>query len=196
MPVPTIDRPVSALRQRMMEDMAMRGLRSDTQHQYIRFVRSFAAFLRQPPDTATAEDIRRFQVHQRESGVQPPTINCSVSALRFFFTVTLDRPDLSRRLVLARYPRKLPAVLSVEEVGRLLEAAPGIKYKAILGTAYGAVTLAPHEFIRRFLLHVLPHGFHRIRHYGLLASSARKTHIAQARELLAVAPPPEIVTSP
>ena len=138
MPVPTIDRPVSALRQRMMEDMAMRGLRSDTQHEYIRFVRSFAAFLRQPPDTATAEDIRRFQVHQRESGVQPPTINCSVSALRFFFTVTLDRPDLSRRLVLARYPRKLPAVLSVEEVGRLLEAAPGVKYKAILGTAYGA----------------------------------------------------------
>src|ERR1700693_1338261 len=138
MPAPTIDRPVSALRQRMIEDMAMRGLRSDTQHEYIRFVRSFAAFLRQPPDTATAEDIRRFQVHQRESGVQPPTINCSVSALRFFFTVTLDRPDLSRRLVLARYPRKLPAVLSVEEVGRLLEAAPGIKYKDILGTAYGA----------------------------------------------------------
>src|ERR1700735_675342 len=138
MPVPTIDRPVSALRQRMMEDMAMRGLRSDTQHEYIRFVRSFAAFLGRPPDTATAEDIRRFQVHQRESGVQPPTINCSVSALRFFFTVTLDRPDLSRRLVLARYPRKLPTVLSVEEVRQLLEAAPGIKYNAILGTAYGA----------------------------------------------------------
>src|SRR5271168_2004592 len=138
MPVPTNDRPVSALRQRMIEDMATRDPQSDTQHDYIRFVRSFAAFLGQPPDTATAEDIRRFQVHQRESGVQPPTINCSVSALRFFFTVTLDRSDLSRRLVLARYPRKLPAVLSVEEVGRLLEGAPGIKYKAILGTAYGA----------------------------------------------------------
>jgi site-specific recombinase XerD len=138
MPVSTIERPVSALRQRMLEDMAMRGLRSDTQHDYIRLVRSFAAFLGRSPDTATAEDIRRFQVHQRESGVQPPTINCSVSALRFLFTITLDRPDLSRRLVLARYPRKLPAVLSVEEVGRLLEASPGIKYKAILGTAYGA----------------------------------------------------------
>jgi integrase/recombinase XerD len=138
MPVSAIERPVSALRQRMIEDMEMRGLRSDTQRDYIRFVRSFAAFLGRSPDTAQAEDIRRFQVHQRESGVQPPTINCSVSALRFFFTVTLDRPDLSRRLVLARFPRKLPAVLSVEEVGRLLEAAPGIKYKAILGTAYGA----------------------------------------------------------
>ena len=59
-----------------------------------------------------------------------------------------------------------------------------------------AMTLAPHEFIRRFLLHVLPHGFHRIRHYGLLASSARKANIARARELLAVAPPPEPVEVP
>src|SRR3984893_5166099 len=138
MSVSSIERPVSALRQRMLEDMAMRGLRSDTQRDYIRVVRSFAAFLGRSPDTAQAEDIRRFQVHQHESGGQPPTINCSVSALRFFFTVTLDRPDLSRRLVLARYPLKLPAVLSVEEVGQLLEAAPGPKYKAILGTAYGA----------------------------------------------------------
>ena len=125
MPVSSVERPVSALRQRMLEDMAMRGLRSHTQHDYIRFVRSFAGFLGRSPDTAQAEDIRRFQVHQREIGVQPPTINGSVSALRFFFNVTLDRPDLSRRLVLARFPRKLPAVLSVEEVGRLLEAAPG-----------------------------------------------------------------------
>src|ERR1700694_5895823 len=138
MSVSSVERPVSTLRRRMLEDMAMRGLRSDTQRDYIRFVRSFAAFLGRSPDTAQAEDIRRFQVHQRESGAQPPTINCSISALRFFFTVTLDRPDLSRRLVLARYPLKLPAVLTVEEVGRLLEAAPGIKYKAILGTAYGA----------------------------------------------------------
>src|ERR1700761_6999016 len=138
MSVSSVEQPVSALRQRMLEDMAMRGLRSATQRDYIRFVRSFAAFLKRSPDTATAEDIRRFQVYQHESGVQAPTINCSVSALRFFFTVTLDRPDLSRRLVLARSPRKLPAVLSVEEVGQLLEAAPGIKCKAALGTAYGA----------------------------------------------------------
>src|SRR6202521_1272335 len=138
MTVSSVERPVSALRQRMLEDMAMRGLRSDTQRNYISFVRDFAAFLGRAPQPAPAEDVRRFQVHQRGNGVQPPTINCSVSALRFFFTVTLDRPDLSRRLVLARYPRKLPAVLSVEEVGQLLKAAPGIKYKAILGTTYGA----------------------------------------------------------
>jgi len=138
MPQPSTQSSVSPLRQRMLEDMAMRGLREETQRDYIRFVRSFAAFLRRSPDTATAEDVRRFQVHQSESGMQPPSINSSVSALRFFFTVTLDRPDLSRRLVLVRHPRKLPNVLSVEEVGRLLEAAPGPKYKAALGTAYGA----------------------------------------------------------
>jgi integrase/recombinase XerD len=129
---------VSPLRRRMLDDMVMRGLREETQRDYIRFVRSFAAFLGRSPATATAEDVRRFQVHQAETGVQPPTVNGSVSALRFLFTVTLDRPDLSRRLVLVRQPRKLPAVLSVEEVGRLLEAAPGPKHKAALGTAYGA----------------------------------------------------------
>ena len=96
MPVSSVERPVGALRQRMLEDMAMRGLRSHTQHDRVRFVRSFAAFLGRSPDTAQAEDIRRLQVHQRESGVQPPAINGSVSALRFFFTVTLDRPMETR----------------------------------------------------------------------------------------------------
>ena len=72
MPVSSVERPVSALRQRMLEDMAMRGLRSDTQRDYVRFVRSFAAFLGRSPDAAQAEDIRRFQVHQRESGYNRP----------------------------------------------------------------------------------------------------------------------------
>ena len=70
--------------------------------------------------------------------MQPPSINNSVSALRFFFTVTLDRPDLARRLTVVREPRRLPVVLSVEEVTLLLQSAPGAKYKAALGTAYGA----------------------------------------------------------
>src|SRR5471032_694739 len=109
---------VSPLRRRMLEDMAMRGLREETQRDYIRFVRSFASFLGRPPNTATAEDIRRFQVHQAESGAQPPTINCSVSALRFFFTVTLDRPDLSRRLVLVRQRRQLAGVADQDEAPR------------------------------------------------------------------------------
>jgi integrase/recombinase XerD len=132
------DTPCTPLRQRMLDDMAMRALRSRTQHDYVRHVRTFAAFLGRSPDTATAEDVRRFQLHQHESGASAPTINGTVSALRFLFGVTLDRPDLLRRLVLVRYPRRLPEVLSVEEVGRLLEAAPGMRYRAALGVAYGA----------------------------------------------------------
>ena len=128
----------SALRERMSEDMNVRGFTEDTRRDYIRCVKRFAAFLGRSPDTATAEDLRRFQVHQTQSGMQPPGINSSVSALRFFFTVTLDRPDLSRRLAVVHQSRKLPLVLSVEEVARLLEAAPGPKYKAAFGTAYGA----------------------------------------------------------
>jgi integrase/recombinase XerD len=128
----------SALRQRMIEDMTVRGFTAKTQHDYIRSVKTFAAFLGRSPDRATAEDLRRFQVHQTQVGLQPPGINSAVAALRFFFTVTLDRPDLARRLTLVRQPRKLPLVLSLEEVTRLLEAASGPKYRAALGTAYGA----------------------------------------------------------
>src|SRR6202045_2441806 len=124
--------PVSALRARMIEDMSVRGFTEETRSNYIREVRAFAAFIRRPPDTATAEDLRRFQLHR---GMQPPSINSSVSALRFFFTVTLDRPDLARRLTVVRQPRRLPAVLSVEEITLLLQAAPGPKYKAAFATA-------------------------------------------------------------
>jgi site-specific recombinase XerD len=132
------DGSVTPLRERMQHDMVLRGLGRHTQQDYIRHVRRFAAFLRRPPDTATAEDVRRFQLHQHETGFGPPTINSTVSALRFLFTVTLGRRDLSRALVVTRYRRKLPDVLSIEEAARLLEAAPGIKYKAALGVAYGA----------------------------------------------------------
>jgi site-specific recombinase XerD len=97
-----------------------------------------AAFLGRSPDTATAEDLRRFQLHQSEAGVGTPMLNGAVSALRFFFTTTLDRPDLARRLTAVRRPCKLPEVLSPEEVTLLLEAAPGPKYKAAFSTAYAA----------------------------------------------------------
>ena len=131
-------RPASALRARMIEDMSVRGFSEKTRHDYIRNVRAFAAFTGRSPDTATAEDLRRFQLHQTQSGMQPPSINSAVSALRFLLTVTLDRPDLAGRLTVVRRPRRLPAVLSVEEVALLLQAAPGPKYKAALATAYGA----------------------------------------------------------
>ena len=138
MPQQQASTPVSPLRRRMLDDMTMRGLHEDTQRNYIASVRSFAAFLGRSPETATPEDVRRFQIHQADSGVQPPTVNNAVSGLRFLFNVTLDRPDLSRRLVLTRYAQKLPTVLNVEEVGRLLEAARGPKHRAALGVAYGA----------------------------------------------------------
>ena len=131
----TSPRPVSPLRARMIEDMTVRGFKEDTRRDYVRHVRAFAAFIGRSPDTATAEDLRLFQLHQTQSGMQPPSINSAVSALRFFFTVTLDRPDLARRLTVVRQPRRLPAVLSVEEVTLLLQAAPGAKYKAALATA-------------------------------------------------------------
>ena len=132
------DRPASVLRARMIEDMSVRGFSEKTRDDYIRNVRAFAAFIGRSPDTATAEDLRRFQLHQSQSGARPPSINSAVAALRFFFTVTLDRPDLARRLTIVREPRRLPAVLSVEEITLLLQAAPGPKYKAAFATAYGA----------------------------------------------------------
>jgi site-specific recombinase XerD len=70
--------------------------------------------------------------------VSAASVNCAIVALRFFFKVTLERADLVRRLTFVREPRKAPIVLSPEEVARLLEAAPGVKYKAALGVAYGA----------------------------------------------------------
>src|SRR6201997_531566 len=134
----TSPRPISPLRARMIEDMTVRGFKEDTRRDYVRHVRAFAAFIGRSPDTATAEDLRLFQLHQTRIGMQPPSINSAVSALRFFFTVTLDRPDLARRLTVVPYPRRIPAVLSVEEVTLLLRAATAPKYKAAFATAYGA----------------------------------------------------------
>lgn len=132
------EKPISPLRQRMTEDMAVRRFNEKTQSNYIRQVKNFAVFLGRSPDQATPEDLRRYQVHLSAAGVQPPSMNGMVAALRFFFTVTCSRPEMARHLTLVRQPRKQPVVLSQEEVGRLLQAAPGPKYKAALGVAYGA----------------------------------------------------------
>jgi site-specific recombinase XerD len=130
--------PISPLRQRMIEDMTVRKFGADTQRNYIRAVKALSEFLGRSPGSATAEDLRRFQVHQSEAGAQPPTMNSTVAALRFFFRVTLDRPEMARHLTLVRQPRKLPNVLSQEDVVRLLENASGLKYRAALSVAYGA----------------------------------------------------------
>jgi site-specific recombinase XerD len=129
---------VSPLRQRLIEDMTMRRFSRETQRNYIRDVGRFATFLGRSPDTASAEDVRRFQVEQRDAGVPVPTMNSIVSALRFFFTQTLDRPDLARKLIRTGHARKIPVVLSLDEVARLLDATTCLKHQAALSVAYGA----------------------------------------------------------
>ena len=105
------EKPIRPQRQRMIEDMTVRNFVEKTRNDYIRHVRTFTAFLGRSPDAATAEDLRRFQLHQAQSGVRPPSINGAVAALRFFFTVTLDRPEMGRHLTFVREPRKIPVVL-------------------------------------------------------------------------------------
>ena len=132
------DKPINPLRQRMIDDMTTRRFSEATQKDYVRNVRNFTAFLGRSPDTATSDDLRRFQLHMAQQQVSPWSINAAIAALRFFFTVTLERLDLVRPLRIVNEPRKAPVVLSQEEVARLLEAAPGLKYKAALSVAYGA----------------------------------------------------------
>jgi integrase/recombinase XerD len=132
------DEAISPLRRRMIEDMTIRKLAPKTQQGYIRTIKNFAAFLGRSPDTASSEDVRRFQLHLAANGAHTPVLNHTVSALRFFFRVTLKRHDMVEHTTFLREPRKLPVVLSPEEVARLLNAAPGLKYKAALSVAYGA----------------------------------------------------------
>jgi len=129
---------MSPLRRRMIEDMTIRKFAPKTQHDYVQRIKSFAAFVGRSPDTATFEDVRRYQLHLTKSGVGVATLNQTVSTLRFFFRVTLKRHDIVEHTHFVHEPRKLPVVLSPEEVARLLDAAPGLKYKAALSVAYGA----------------------------------------------------------
>jgi len=131
---------MSPLRRRMIEDMTVRGHGEKTKLDYIRAIKRFAAFLGRSPDTATAEELRAWQLHMSETNVSVSTFNQAITVLRFFFTVTCGRDDLVRNMRLRRAPQRLPVTLSPEEVARLIEAAPGpgLKYKAALSIAYGA----------------------------------------------------------
>jgi integrase/recombinase XerD len=132
------DEAMSPLRRRMIEDMTVRKLSPKTQQGYIRIIKNFAAFLGRSPDKASFEDVRRFQLHLAASGASTPIRNQTVAALRFLFRVTLRRSAIIEHTAFIHEPRKLPVVLSPEEVARLLDAAPGLKYKAALSVAYGA----------------------------------------------------------
>jgi site-specific recombinase XerD len=110
---------ISPLRQRMIEDMRMRKLGPRTQSSYIRAVRHFTGYLGRSPDTASAEDLRRYQLHCVDRGVSPITLNATITGLKFFFEVTLGRAELMARMRPVRVAHTLPVILSREEVGRL-----------------------------------------------------------------------------
>ncbi|MFY9952262.1 site-specific integrase [Bradyrhizobium sp.] len=112
------DEAMSPLRRRMIEDMTIRKLAPKTQQGYIRVIKDFAAFLGRSPDTASFEDVRRFQLHLAANGGHIPIVNHNVAALRFFFRITLRRSDIIEHTTFLHEPRKLPVVLSSEEVAR------------------------------------------------------------------------------
>jgi len=122
----------------MLDDMRLRKLNPKTQTGYIRAVVNFTRFLKRAPDTAEAEDLRRYQLYLVEQGTSSGSLNANISGLRFFFEVTVDRPEVMKGMRHVYQPRKLPEILSLEEVTRLLENAGGLKYQAALGVAYGA----------------------------------------------------------
>jgi site-specific recombinase XerD len=139
-----INETISPLRQRMIEEMTIRHFSTATQKSYIRAVKEFADFFGHSPAKANAEDIRRYQLHLASSGLGVPTRNMTMTALRFFYRATIKRPEVTDQVVFAREPRRLPVVLSQEEVARFLDAAPGLKAKAVLSLAY-ATGLRVHE---------------------------------------------------
>ena len=129
---------ISPLRRHMLEDLRMRKFAPKTQAAYLRAVRQFARFLGRSPDTATVENLRDYQLHLVDHGVSPISLNAAISGLKFFFEVTLSKPELMARMQPVRVPRTLPVVLSPEEVRRLIAAAGNLKHQTALSVAYGA----------------------------------------------------------
>lgn len=127
----------SPLRQRMNDDMRMRQLAARTQATYLHIVREFARVLGSSPDTATVEDLRRYQLYLVDHCTSAVSLNHAITALKFFFTVTLDRPELMVRMQPVHVPRILPVVLSPDEVRRLIEAAGNLKHQTVVSVAYG-----------------------------------------------------------
>jgi hypothetical protein len=128
---------ITPLRQRMIEDMNARKLCAGTRRGHIRSCMRFAAFLKRSPETATFEDIRRFQLHLAESGVSICTRNVIMTGLRFLFRVTLRRLDLAAEMYHIREPQKIPLVISTDEAKRLLALADNLKARVVLSLSYG-----------------------------------------------------------
>ena len=128
---------VSPLRQRMIEDMAARKLNPHTQRSHIYSCKRFAAWLKRSPDTATPDEVRRFQLHLIESGTSICNPQSDHDRVRFLFRVTLRRHDLAAEVWHIKEPERLPPVLSPEEVKRVLTMATSLKARAMLTLAYG-----------------------------------------------------------
>ena len=131
-------RAMSPLRRRMIDDMSLRNLSPATQRSYLHAVTKFSRYFGRSPDRLGLEDVRAFQVHLVSQDISWPALNQTVCALRFFYGVTLDRGEIPERIAYARTPRKLPVILSADEVVRFLEAVPSLKARAALTTAYAA----------------------------------------------------------
>lgn len=129
---------VSPLRRRMIDDMMLRNLSPATQRSYLHAVSKFSRYFGRSPDRLGLEDVRAFQVYLVSQGISWPSLNQTVCGLRFFYGVTLNRGEIPERIAYARMPRKLPAILSSDEVVRFLEAVPSLKARAALTTAYAA----------------------------------------------------------
>jgi len=130
-------RKVSPLRQRMLEEMRMRQLAPKTRDAYIRAVPHFTRFLGRSPDTATAEDLRRYQLHCVDQRISAITLNATITGLKFLFEATLGQPELLAKMHPVRMSRTLPIILSREEVSRLLEAAKNLKSDRVVGRVWG-----------------------------------------------------------
>ncbi|MBK6743780.1 MAG: site-specific integrase [Hydrogenophilales bacterium] len=122
---------------RMLDDMRMRKFGEKTQLDYVRAVRNFTKYLGRPPDTASVEDLRNYQLHLVDHGTSPASLNSAISGLKFFFNVTLDRPEVMAKMQPVHLPRKLPVILSPDEVKRLIAAAGNLKHQTALAVAYG-----------------------------------------------------------
>jgi integrase/recombinase XerD len=144
---------VSPLRQRMIEDMNARKLGAGTQRGHIRSCKQFAAFLKRSPDTATAEDIRRFQLHLSETGASICNRNRIMTGLRFLFRVTLRRLDLAAEIYHIREPQKIPQVMSPDETRRVLAVATSLKARVALSLCYGS-GLRAGEVVRLKVKHI------------------------------------------
>jgi integrase/recombinase XerD len=144
---------ISPLRQRMIEDMNARKLCAGTQRGHVRSCKRFAVFLKRSPETATLEDIRRFQLHLTETGVSICTRNCIMTGLRFLFRVTLRRLDLAAEMYQLRAPQRIPLVISADEAKRLLAVADSLKARVMLSLSYGC-GLRAGEVVRLKVKHI------------------------------------------